>query len=978
MNLRESLKRSSNYSRRGLLGRILRANLVIAGVSVFSLTGLFLISYLTEFEREQLSRARMLAQFVARQSELPALIGDRGGIEKIAASALGSEDVLAVRIAFRGSSSEVQVGPADADPDKGAGNSNHWSVTGKSWVEAAEDIRPLQSGLLDWEDSLSRRPESLGRVRLRISLQKERTLFRRIVQQSLAVMAGLLSLIVAVQFFRMRNLLRPLKSLVAFTRRVGTGNLLERSPVDQVDEIADVAVAFNHMLDRLGRTTVSRDYVDNIIRSMVECLVVVGMDGRIRTVNEATLALLGYAEADLIGRHFSIIEGKEEDIAPMKAISTVERSWRTQDGRFIPVLYSSAALRATGFGGGDDAEAGFVWLAQNITEQKRVREELIAARERYALAVAGANDGIWDWNVLTGDVYYSPRWQSMLGYEDVELSGRFDVWLGLMHPDDRPRVERELEAHCIGACSMFESEHRMRHFGGTYRWMLSRGLAVRGLDGGATRMAGSQTDITQNKTADPLTALPNRVLFTERLERAFENRRRNLGHRFTVMFLDLDRFKIINDSLGHLAGDDVLIEIARRLMEAVSAEAGRAEFTIARISGDEFAVLVEDLPGESSAAAASRTGVRLISDLEKPFLIGGREVFTSVSIGVVPDTGGYQNPGEILRDADTAMYRAKKLGGSRCQIFDAEMRAQAVMRLELDTDLRKAVERHEFVVYYQPMVSIPGEKLEGFEALVRWPHPERGLIPPAEFIPIAEENGLIVPIGIMVLREACRQMREWQIQYSGQSGVILSVNISPRQFVEPGLPGLVAEILAETGLSPKTLFLEVTETVLVGDAENAIDTMNQLKKLGVGLKIDDFGTGYSSLSYLHRFPFDTIKIDRSFITNLESVEGATIVRAIIALANNLGMEVIAEGAETSNQVNILERLGCTHGQGYYFSRPQPPGVAGVLLATAPGRFANGLIALNAEIAARNDSQHNTVSSGAGQSSEELYRLVRAE
>ena len=655
--------------------------------------------------------------------------------------------------------------------------------------------------------------------------------------------------------------------------------------------------------------------------------------------------MLGYAEGDLVGRHISIIEGKEEDIAPMKAVSTGERSWLTRDGRPIPVLYSSAPLLVTGFGGPDCAENGFVCLAQNITEQKCVQEELIAARERYALAVAGANDGIWDWDVLTGDVYYSPRWQSMLGYEDFELPGRLDVWLGLMHPDDRPRVERELEAHCIGACSMFESEHRMRHRDGTHRWILSRGLAVRGLGGAATRMAGSQTDITHNKTADPLTGLPNRVLFTERLERAFESRRRNSGHRCTVMFLDLDRFKMVNDSLGHLAGDQVLIGIAQRLREAVSAEAGHAEFTVARISGDEFAVLIEDILGESPVAAASRIGARLIDDLERPFLIGGHEVFTSASIGVAPDTGEYENPGEMLRDADTAMYRAKALGRSRCEIFDAAMRAQAVMRLELDTDLRKAVERNEFVVYYQPMFSIPEEKLEGFEALVRWSHPERGLIPPGEFIPIAEENGLILPIGTMVLREACRQMREWQIRYPGQPAITLSVNISPRQFVEPGLPGLVAGILSETGLSPKTLFLEVTETVLVGDAENAIDTLNQLKKLGVGLKIDDFGTGYSSLSYLSRFPFDTIKIDRFFIANLDSVEGATIVRAIIALGNNLGMEVIAEGAETSNQVNVLEGLGCTHGQGYYFSRPVPHGVAEVLLANAPGRFVDSLLAL---------------------------------
>jgi diguanylate cyclase (GGDEF)-like protein/PAS domain S-box-containing protein len=948
LELPGSLKRLLIHRRRSLLGRILRTDLVIASLSVVSLTALFLFTWRAEFEREQLSRARMMAQFVARQSELAVLVGDRGSIEKIAANALGTEDVLAVRITYPGKS--VLAGITASRADKAQAQSNHLSITGQAWIEAAEDIRPIQSSLLDWEDAFPRKPDSLGRVRLRISLRKEQTLFRRMIEQSLALMGGLLFLIVAVQFFRMRNVLRPLEMLVAFTKRVGTGDLLERSPVDQVDEIADVAVAFNQMLERLGRTTVSRDYVDNIIRSMVECLVVVGMDGHIRTVNEATLALLGYAEADLVGRHISIIEGKGDHPAPMKAVSAVERSWRTRDGHAIPVLYSSAALRSTGLGEGDYAEAGFVCLAQNITEQKRVREELMAARERYALAVAGANDGIWDWNVLTGAVYYSPRWQSMLGYGDSELPGRFDVWLGLMHPEDRPRVQRELEAHCIGTSAMFESEHRMRHCDGTYRWMLSRGLAVRGLAGAATRMAGSQTDITQNKTADPLTALPNRVLFTEQLERAFDSRRHNPDHGFAVMFLDLDRFKMINDSLGHLAGDQVLIGIAHRLREAVQVEVAHDRCTLARISGDEFALLIEDAPGYSAINAASRTGARVISDLAKPFLIGGREVFTSVSIGVAPDTGEYENPGEILRDADTAMYRAKALGRSRCEIFDAEMRAQAVMRLELDTDLRKAVDRNEFVVYYQPMFSIPGEQLEGFEALVRWPHPERGLIPPADFIPIAEENGLILPIGTMVLREACRQMREWQIQYPDRSTVTLSVNISPRQFVEPTLPDLVAGILAETGLNPKTLCLEVTETVLVEDAQNAIDTLNQLKKLGIGLKIDDFGTGFSSLSYLHRFPFDTIKIDRSFIANLESDEGAAIVKAIIALANNLGMEVIAEGAETSRQMSILESFGCAHGQGYYFSRPVPPGVAEVMLATATERFANSLLALDTGLA----------------------------
>jgi diguanylate cyclase (GGDEF)-like protein/PAS domain S-box-containing protein len=759
------------------------------------------------------------------------------------------------------------------------------------------------------------------------------------VAQSIAIAIVLLAFIVALQFLRMKKLFRPLQELIAFTRRVGAGGLHERTGVDQVDEIADVAVAFNQMLDRLSGTTVSRDYVDNIIRSMAECLIVVGPDGMIRTVNEATLNLLGYSESELTGRHGSVVVGDDMPVT-FQTISATERAWRKRDGCTIPVLFSAAALRRS-----ESGDEGMVWLAQNMTEQKRVREELLAARERYALAVAGANDGIWDWNVLTGEVYYSPRWKRMLGYEDSDLTGRLSAWVGLLHPDDRPRVEQEMEAHRIGASVMFESEHRMHHRDGTYRWMLTRGLAVRDTDGTATRIAGSQTDITQNKVSDSLTGLPNRILFTDKLSSAFQRRRRDPDYRFAVLFLDLDRFKMINDSLGHMAGDQLLIGIAQRLRDGVLADSGAAEYTVARLSGDEFAILLEGIEERDAAMVAAAVGNKLIRDLSVPFLLGGREIFSSVSIGVAPDTGDYSSPAEILRDADTAMYRAKAGGKSRCEVFDTEMRAQAVFRLELDTDLRKAVERNEFVVYYQPKFSIPAEGLRGFEALVRWRHPTRGLIPPGDFIPIAEETGLILHIGSFVLREACRQMRDWQTRYPLIAHTAVSVNLSPRQFNVPDLAQIVSGILRETGLDPRCLALEVTETVLIGDTEKAVDTLNQLKALGVKLKIDDFGTGYSSLNYLHRFPFDTVKIDRSFVANLDSDEGAAIIRAIISLATNLGMDVIAEGVETSGQMRILTQLGCQDGQGYYFSRPVPASAAEVILASSVDASTPDLTAL---------------------------------
>jgi diguanylate cyclase (GGDEF)-like protein/PAS domain S-box-containing protein len=932
------MKNASVRGRSSLLRRILHANLLVAGVAVLSLTGLFLAGYRSEFRRQQALRAGMLAQFVARQSEMPALLGDRAAIDKIASQAAGGEEVISVRIEYRGDRKEVVA----LGGGVGSEANEELSIIGNPWVDAAEEIRPVRSGLLDWDDAGTGKPESLGRVRLRISLSREEMLFRHTVEEAIAVAGVLIALIVAIQFIRMRRLFRPLEELIGFTRRVGAGGRGERIRVDQADEIADVAVAFNQMLDRLSVTTVSRNYVDNIIDSMAECLIVVGPDATIRKVNDATLHLLGYAESELAGQPASVVAGADLPVSA-RSVSAVERFWRTRDGRSIPVLLSSAALRKS-----ESGEEGMVWIAQDITEQKQIREELIAARERYALAVAGANDGIWDWNVLTGEVYYSPRWKRMLGYEDSDLPGTLGAWLALLHADDRPRVQHEMEAHRIGVSTMFESEHRMRHSDGSYRWMLNRGLAVRGPDEMATRIAGSQTDITQNKVSDPLTGLPNRIHFTERLALAFERRKVDPRYRFAVLFLDVDRFKMINDSLGHLAGDQLLIGIAQRLQQGVRDENVAGEYTLARLSGDEFAILLEGIEkadATDAAADALALGTRLIRDLSDPFIISGREVFTSFSIGVAPDTGDYSSPAEILRDADLAMYRAKAGGKSRCEVFDDEMRAQAVSRLELDTDLRKAVERNEFEVYYQPKFSIPGERLRGFEALVRWRHPTRGLIPPSEFVPIAEETGLILQIGSVVLREACRQMRQWQTRYPASGPLVVSVNISPRQFLLPDLPGVVAGILEETGFDPHSLALEVTETVLIGDTDKAIGILNELKALGVGLKIDDFGTGYSSLNYLHRFPFDTVKIDRSFVSNIDNDEGKAIVGAIINLAENLGMKVIAEGVETLGQMKILTRLGCHDGQGYYFSRPIPASIAEVILASSADPQTQDLVAL---------------------------------
>jgi len=553
--------------------------------------------------------------------------------------------------------------------------------------------------------------------------------------------------------------------------------------------------------------------------------------------------------------------------------------------------------------------------------RKRAEEALRKSEERYALAVRGANDGLWDWDLEQGTVYYSPRWKQMLGFRDEEIGVAPAEWLGRIHPEDRPGFDAELTRHLApGGPPEFVSEHRLRQCDGTYRWVLSRGIVLRAPDGRARRMAGSLTDITESKAFDPLTSLPNRVLFTDQLERALGRMKAGELSRFAVLFVDLDHFKIINDSLGHLLGDRLLVEVSRRLLGAVRSHPARGRRDlVARLGGDEFAILLEDLHEDRDAELVAR---RILERLQEPFALDGKEAFTGASIGIAEGTPEYASAMEILRDADTAMYRAKALGRSCCVVFDAEMRARAIERLELENDLRKALERHELVVYYQPKMELAGGALRGFEALLRWRHPKRGLLGPSEFIPIAEETGLIVPIGLWTLREACRTMRRWLDEFPQPSRLEMSVNVSARQFRQPDFVDQVAQILAETGLSPERLQLEITETVLMEDRRAALSVLERLKALGVGLKIDDFGTGYSSLNYLSEFPFDSLKIDRSFVLHLGQDNNALeVVKTILSLGETLRLEVVAEGVETIEQLETLKELGCRFGQGYYFAAP---------------------------------------------------------
>jgi diguanylate cyclase (GGDEF)-like protein/PAS domain S-box-containing protein len=542
------------------------------------------------------------------------------------------------------------------------------------------------------------------------------------------------------------------------------------------------------------------------------------------------------------------------------------------------------------------------------------------SEERYALAARGANDGLWDWNLTTGEIYFSPRWGYMLGYSESESWSNYEQWFSHIHAEDRERVCAGISAHCDGKTPEFVSEYRMRQKTGGYIWTLSRGIAVRDLTGKAIRMAGSQTDITEGKVVDPLTHLPNRLYFIDRLESVIETARQR-DTLFAVLFVDLDQFKMVNDSLGHAAGDELLIDVAGRLRASIrssSRRGGSEKSVVARIGGDEFAIFLGDIQRQTDA---SMIAMRILERLAEPFHFEGRKMLVSASIGIALSSGN-DTPEELLHNADTAMYHAKSNGRARFEFFNEGLRKQVVTRFEIETGLRKAIDAQQLIVHYQPIVSASDSHLCGFEALVRWYHPERGLIPPDEFIPVAEGSDLIVLLGRWVLVESCRQLAEWQKSFAPGPHLTISVNISARQLSDPHLVEDVEFALTQSGLNPESLALEMTESSIMGNPEQTLAILDRLKAMNVRLEIDDFGTGYSSLSRLQRLPFHSLKIDRSFIRELSAGNGSLdIVRAIMQLAHSLRLEVIAEGVESEEQLHTLRQLKCDYIQGFLFSKP---------------------------------------------------------
>jgi diguanylate cyclase (GGDEF)-like protein/PAS domain S-box-containing protein len=757
-----------------------------------------------------------------------------------------------------------------------------------------------------------------------------------------------------------KSVTRPVNELVNATRKISSGEYGTTISYKDNTEFGELAGHFNAMsiAVREGYGEIQKEmaehkltedalvksekFLSTIFDSILDPFCIIDRNYQIVKINEAYATIKNRKSKEIIGMHCYKVFEREKSVCGNCIVEKTflssdpyaeDRSLILDDGSKIWLdIYTYPIFDK------DGKVSHVIEYIRDITERKNTEEALKDSEERYVLAARGANDGLWDWDMKTNTIYYSSRWKSMFGFNEDEISDNPSEWLDRIHPDDSPQVDSEISSHIGKYTANFISEHRILHRDGKYRWVLARGLAVFDSSIDAYRMAGSVTDITDRKSAeeqlmfdalhDSLTRLPNRTLFMDRLSHSIEREKRNDKYLFAVVFLDMDRFKVLNDSLGHTAGDKLLIAISGRLANSL-----RPGDTVARLGGDEFAILLEDLKDRNEAIHIAE---RIQEELSLPLKLEGQEIFTSASIGITFNSIGYEQPENLLRDADIAMYHAKANGSAKYEIYSKGMHENAVVRLQMETALQQAVKQNEFVLQYQPIVCMNTGEIRGLEALIRWEHPVRGLIGPIEFISIAEETGLIVPIGEWVITEACRQLSIWQSEFPSDPPLAISVNISSKQQT-PQLVEHIRNTLIESPVKPGSLVIELTETMIMENAEIVAPLLLRLKEMNVRLHIDDFGTGYSSLSYLHRFPVDVLKIDRSFVTRLgSSGDNVEVVKAITTLAHSLEMEVIAEGVETENQFTHLKEMECDYMQGYLFSKPL--NIEGIQELLEKGRF----------------------------------------
>jgi diguanylate cyclase (GGDEF)-like protein/PAS domain S-box-containing protein len=565
---------------------------------------------------------------------------------------------------------------------------------------------------------------------------------------------------------------------------------------------------------------------------------------------------------------------------------------------------------------------------------------IVSDVERRALALTGAGDLIWDWDVSADKVFTSPETEHILGLKRGSLEGPAATWLDVLHPLDRDRFRAALDGIVEQRRGRLTQDFRLRTADGHYLWFALKVRPVVGSDGEVVRLVGTMTDVTEFKNAeerllfdavhDNLTGLPNRELFIDRMEAAFGFARADPQIRPSIVVVDLDRFKQVNDSVGIAVGDSILLTIARRLSRLL-----KPQDTLARLSGDQFALIVLSEREPARIVAFAETIRRT---LRAPIAFNDREIFLTASIGLALAENQSNRTEEVLKDAELAMYYAKRIGGDRIEIFKPAMRSRKTDRLTMESELRRAIEREEIKVLFQPIVRLEDRAIAGFEALARWDHPKLGRLSPAEFISIAEEIGLIVDLGLFVLDHTAKQLAQWQAATRAREPVFASVNVSSRQLLRHDLIQDLRGVLSRTPLARGTLKLEITESLVMENPEHAAQMLTRIKELGAGLSLDDFGTGHSSLAYLQRFPFDTIKIDQSFVRTTPRGTRPVILRSIIALAHDLGMEVVAEGAETDSDAVELYQLGCEYAQGFAFGEPMTADAARDLLIDKPTRL----------------------------------------
>ncbi len=588
-------------------------------------------------------------------------------------------------------------------------------------------------------------------------------------------------------------------------------------------------------------------------------------------------------------------------------------------------------IRATRLSNG--ARSKTLVVVEDITDLVQAKQSAQDMEQRYALAFRTTHDGLWDWNLETKEIHLSPSWKTMLGFaQDGRVGVHSEEWLGKIHANDARGLLAKLSDHLDGRTGEFDGEHRMRHPDGNYRWIHTRGVAIRDGEGRAVRLIGSQADITAHKRAenlrrldsmyDPLTGLPNRSHFRGKLKLATEDTGSRTKVLYAVLYLDLDRFQLINDSLGHTVGDHLLLGIADRLKKCL-----RPGDSIARLGGDEFSILLEDL---SDVSEATEVANKIQAEVARPFKVGGQEVYTAVSIGIAVGSYGREIAGNLLRDADTALNKAKSHGRARFELFNHRMHADVLDLLNIETALQQALERDQFRLDYQPIISLETGRITDCEALIRWHHPEKGVVSPGEFIPVAEETGLITRITEWTLQAATRQVKQWQDQ--GLPPIRVAVNISPSMLKVADFSKLVMDILRETGLEPKFLELELTESVLMESDPSTIHPLVDLSSNGIEIALDDFGTGYSSLGYLQRIPIHALKIDESFTRHVSVNPGnAAIAAGLIALAHSLNLRIVVEGVETQDQLDFCIAKKCQQAQGRLISPPVDPAAFSELL-----------------------------------------------